>query len=78
MLTFLLLHWITWTALVSAAVFNFGENLWALVSPPPTLKISSATTSIVEPLAPDGMPDYLRASRGGSRWRKMLPPPFGS
>jgi len=61
MLTFLLLHWITWTALVSAAVFNFGENLWALVSPPPTLKISSATTSIVEPLAPDGMPDYLQA-----------------
>jgi len=62
MLTSLLLHWITWTAVVSATLFDVGENLWALLAPPPTLEISSVTTSITEPVAPDGLPDYFRAS----------------
>ena len=62
MLTSLLRHWITWTAFVSVAVFYVGENLWALLAPPPTLEISSATTWIAEPLAPDGLPDYFQAN----------------
>ena len=61
MLTSLLLHWITWTAVVSATVFDVGEHLWASLAPPPPLEVSSVTTWITEPVAPDGLPDYFRA-----------------
>jgi hypothetical protein len=56
-----LIRWIIWTVIVSAVVFELGENLWALLAPPPPLQISPATTWIIEPLAPDGLPDYFRA-----------------